>query len=80
MKGTGLRLEADATVHLCVDMQHLFAEETAWRVAWLPRVLPAVVEMRAGMRRGRCSPVSHHLPNPMRRRVHGAPFTSAGRK
>lgn len=45
MKGTGLRLEADATVHLCVDMQRLFAEETAWRVAWLPRVLPAVVEI-----------------------------------
>lgn len=39
------RLEADATLHLCVDMQRLFAEDTAWQVAWLPRVLPAVVEI-----------------------------------
>ena len=45
MKDVGFRLEADATLHLCVDMQRLFAEETAWRVAWLPRVLPAVVEI-----------------------------------
>lgn len=45
MKGAGFRLEADATLHLCVDMQRLFAEETAWQVAWLPRVLPAVVEI-----------------------------------
>ena len=26
-------------------MQRLFAEETAWQVPWLPRVLPAVVEI-----------------------------------
>lgn len=45
MKGTGFRLEAHATLHLCVDMQRLFAEETAWRVAWLPRVLPLVLEI-----------------------------------
>jgi len=29
-------------VHLCVDMQRLFAEPTAWRTPWLPRVLPQV--------------------------------------
>lgn len=34
-------------VHLCVDMQRLFAEETAWHTPWMNRVLPAVVEITA---------------------------------
>ncbi|MDP2375386.1 cysteine hydrolase [Reyranella sp.] len=34
-----------ATVHLCIDMQRLFAEETPWQVPWLPRVLPCVLEI-----------------------------------
>jgi nicotinamidase-related amidase len=29
-------------IHLCVDMQRLFAEDTPWRTPWLPRVLPVV--------------------------------------
>lgn len=45
MKDGGFRLEADTTLHLCIDMQRLFAEETAWQVPWLPRVLPAVTEI-----------------------------------
>lgn len=45
MKDAGFRLEADATLHICVDMQRLFAERTAWQVPWLPRVLPAVLEI-----------------------------------
>lgn len=28
--------------HICVDMQSVFAEETAWHAPWLKRVLPAV--------------------------------------
>ena len=32
----------ERTVHLCVDMQNMFALDTPWRVAWLPEVLPAV--------------------------------------
>jgi nicotinamidase-related amidase len=35
----------DATRHLCIDMQRLFAEETPWQVPWLPRVLPCVQEI-----------------------------------
>jgi nicotinamidase-related amidase len=31
-----------ATRHLCIDMQRLFAEDTPWRVAWLPKVLPCI--------------------------------------
>lgn len=42
--GSGIRfghIPASA-VHLCVDMQRLFAEDTPWRTPWMPRVLPVV--------------------------------------
>ena len=32
-------------VHLCVDMQRLFAEATPWQTPWMPRVLPAVTHV-----------------------------------
>lgn len=32
-------------VHLCVDMQRMFAEDTEWRMPWLPRILPNVIEI-----------------------------------
>jgi nicotinamidase-related amidase len=40
-------LSPRTTVHLCVDMQRLFAEDTPWRTPWMPRVLPKVVELAA---------------------------------
>jgi nicotinamidase-related amidase len=30
-------------VHLCVDMQRIFAEDTEWKVPWLERILPNIV-------------------------------------
>ena len=30
-------------VHLCIDMQRMFAEDTPWRTPWMERVLPVVV-------------------------------------
>jgi nicotinamidase-related amidase len=30
-------------VHLCVDMQRMFAEATEWKMPWLERVLPNIV-------------------------------------
>lgn len=33
----------DSTMHLCVDMQRLFAEETEWHTPWMERVLPMIV-------------------------------------
>lgn len=33
---------SEAAVHLCIDMQHMFAENTAWHVPWMKRVLPAI--------------------------------------
>lgn len=29
-----------STVHLCVDMQNLFADDTPWRTPWMDRVRP----------------------------------------
>jgi hypothetical protein len=33
----------DSAVHICVDMQRMFAEGTDWKMSWLPRVLPNIV-------------------------------------
>jgi nicotinamidase-related amidase len=33
------------TLHLCIDMQTLFAERTDWHLPWLERVLPAVLRI-----------------------------------
>jgi nicotinamidase-related amidase len=33
---------SDRTVHLCVDMQNLFALGTPWHTPWMARVLPVV--------------------------------------
>lgn len=35
----------DRTVHLCVDMQNLFALETPWHTPWMGRVLPVVTRI-----------------------------------
>lgn len=32
-------------VHLCVDMQRMFAEQTEWHTPWMERVLPNVVSL-----------------------------------
>ena len=34
-------------VHICVDMQRMFAESTEWKMPWLPRVLPNIVSVTA---------------------------------
>jgi nicotinamidase-related amidase len=34
---------ADSWVHLCIDMQRMFAEPTEWHTPWMERVLPNVV-------------------------------------
>ena len=35
----------EAWLHVCVDMQRMFAEATPWTAAWMPRVLPNVVRL-----------------------------------
>jgi nicotinamidase-related amidase len=32
-------------LHLCIDMQRLFAEPTPWFLPWMPRILPRVVDI-----------------------------------
>lgn len=44
--GQGLRTTIGArTVHLCVDMQRLFAPGGPWPTPWAPRILPAIVDL-----------------------------------
>lgn len=45
MEQNRFALAAGSVLHLCVDMQRLFAEKAAWQVPWLPRVLPVVLEI-----------------------------------
>ena len=33
------------TVHLCIDMQRLFADDTPWTTPWMKRILPEVVRL-----------------------------------
>jgi nicotinamidase-related amidase len=33
------------TVHVCVDMQRMFAEQTDWHTPWMKRVLPNVMQI-----------------------------------
>ncbi len=35
----------EGAVHLCVDMQRMFAEGTDWKMPWLERVLPNIVSI-----------------------------------
>jgi nicotinamidase-related amidase len=36
-----------SAIHICVDMQRMFAERTKWKMPWLSRVLPNIVEITA---------------------------------
>lgn len=41
--GAGLHSAIPSSaVHLCVDMQRLFAEDTAWHTPWMEKVLPTI--------------------------------------
>jgi hypothetical protein len=32
----------DTTIHLCIDMQQMFAAPTPWHVPWMKRVMPTI--------------------------------------
>jgi nicotinamidase-related amidase len=42
----------DNVVHLCVDMQRMFAEATEWKMPWLERVLPNIVAITSAHAEG----------------------------
>ncbi|MBS0234878.1 MAG: cysteine hydrolase [Proteobacteria bacterium] len=35
----------ETAVHLCVDMQRMFAENTDWHMPWLARILPNIIAL-----------------------------------
>jgi nicotinamidase-related amidase len=35
----------ETAAHLCIDMQRMFAEPTAWHVPWMKRVMPAILRI-----------------------------------
>jgi len=47
LKNDELRYGApgETAVHLCVDMQRMFAEGTDWKMPWLERVLPNILSI-----------------------------------
>ena len=40
-----MQIPAHSTVHLCLDMQVMFAKEGPWPTPWMERVLPNVVRL-----------------------------------
>jgi len=38
---------SDRALHLCVDMQNMFAEDTPWHTPWMGRVAPRVADIVA---------------------------------
>src|SRR4051812_44459970 len=37
----------ESCVHMCVDMQRMFAEKTEWHMPWMERVLPIITVLVA---------------------------------
>jgi nicotinamidase-related amidase len=70
----------DRTVHLCVDMQNLFAEETPWHTPWMTRVLPVV--KRIAERHASQTVFTRFVPpeRPDRMSGAGSAITSAGKR
>lgn len=40
-------MHMDRWVHLCIDMQRMFAEQTPWHVPWMAAVAPEITELCA---------------------------------
>ena len=38
-------MDLSKAMHLCVDMQRLFADNSDWAIPWLPRILPNVLSV-----------------------------------
>ncbi len=65
-------------VHLCIDMQRLFAEASPWHVPWMPRILPQIMLLAE-----RCPArtiFTRFIPPATRktRRAHGVIITASG--
>lgn len=38
-------LHRDMWIHLCIDMQRMFIEDSPWQIAWMPKVFDEVLEV-----------------------------------
>ena len=65
-------------IHLCVDMQTLFAERTDGHVPWLERVLPTVTRLSEARRERTVSPASCRRNGPRMPRARGGAITRTG--
>ena len=68
----------ETAVHLCVDMQRMFAEATDWKMPWLERVMPNIVAITAAHRSGRSSRALSRPGSPARAAAYGGATMSAG--
>jgi hypothetical protein len=48
----------ETAVHICVNMQRMFAEATDWQMPWLERVLPNIVSITSAHPENRSSRAS----------------------
>ena len=68
----------ESAVHLCIDVQQMFAEQTAWHVPWMKRVVPLILRIARAFRRGRCSPGLFLRCVRLKLGAHGGAIISAG--
>jgi hypothetical protein len=68
----------DTAVHLCVDMQRMFAEGTDWKMPWLERVLPNILSITSPIPRKQFSPASSRPGSPARALACGVISMSGG--
>src|ERR1700756_5681054 len=49
VEGEGLHYGklTQSCIHICVDMQRMFLEDTDWKAPWMQRILPIVTRMVA---------------------------------
>jgi nicotinamidase-related amidase len=45
--GSAISRPGPNAIHLCVDMQNLFAPDGPWPTPWMPKVLPSIVQLAA---------------------------------
>lgn len=65
-------------MHLCIDMQRIFAEPTPWHTPWMDRVLPVIEELARSMRTAPSSRALFRPGGPTICREHGSVTTRAG--
>ena len=68
----------ETAVHLCVDMQRMFAEGTDWKMPWLEHVLPNILSITSTHPEKTSSPASSRPGNPARPSACGVTIISAG--